>query len=151
MSDGVGVRFLVVGDDLPLAVAALPEEGRGPQLAEALVERGMVELPRFLGVDLPRGVRVGFTLTPRQLELVDERDDTLLRAPREAVDPAWTAAALRLKGTMLVACRGLELDPDDPPRRLADELEEQARGGRVLGAIVGVAEERPTLPLMLGG
>lgn len=149
MSDGVGVRFLVVGDGLPLLVAALPEEGRGPQLATALVERGLVELPRFLGVDLPRGVRVGFNLTKEQLELVDEQDDTLLRAPREAIDPAWIEAALRLKGTMLVVCRDLDLDPDEPPRELADRLEERARAGAALGAIVGVVEERPTLPLML--
>jgi hypothetical protein len=149
MSDGVGVRFLVVGDDLPLLVAALPEEGRGPQLTTALLEHGLVELPRLFGVDLPRGVRVGFTLTAEALELVDEQDDTLLRAPREAVDPAWLDAALRLKGTMLVASRHLELDPDESPRQLADHLEERARAGVALGAIVGVVEQRPTLPLML--
>jgi hypothetical protein len=149
MSDGVGVRFLVVGDDLPLLVAALPEEGRGPQLATALLEHGLVELPRLFGVDLPRGVRVGFTLTTEALELVDEQDDTLLRAPREAVDPAWLDAALRLQGTMLVASRHLELDPDESPRQLADRLEERARSGVALGAIVGVVEQRPTLPLML--
>jgi hypothetical protein len=149
VSDGVGVRFLVVGDDLPLLVASLPDEGRGPRLATALVESGMVELPRFLGVDLPRGVRVGFNLTAEALELVDEQDDTLLRAPRDAVDPAWIDAALRLKGTMLVACRHLELDPDESPRQLADRLDERARAGVALGAIVGVVEERPTLPLML--
>jgi hypothetical protein len=74
-----------------------------------------VELPRFLGVDLPRGVRVGFNLTAEQLELKDEQDDTLLRAPREAVDPTWIDAALRLQGTMLVASRHLELDPDESP------------------------------------
>ena len=147
MSDGVGVRFLVV-NRLPLLVADLPEEDRGPRLATALVERGLVELPRFLGVDLPRGAQLGFSLTADELRLVDEQDNTLMRAPRDAVDPDWLTEARRLRGTMFVAARELDLDPDEAPRDLADRLDERARGGSAMGGIVGFSEERPTLPLL---
>jgi hypothetical protein len=144
---GVGVRFLVVRS-LPLLVAGLDEHDDGGRLADALVSRGLVEIPRFLGVDLPRGAQLGFSLTATELRLVDEQDDTLMRAPREAVDEAWLAEARRLQGTMFVAVRGLELDPDQTPRELAHDLDEQARAGGVMGGIVGFAEERPTLPLL---
>jgi hypothetical protein len=147
--DGVQVRFLLVRE-LPLLVASVPEEGRGPELYTALLEHGLVELPAFLGVDLPRGVRVGFVVDGDQLRLVDERDDTLLRAPRAGVDPAWLAAAKRLKGTMTVVLREVELDPDEAPRDLALRIDQQARRGRSLGAIVGLVEERPQLPLLFG-
>ena len=144
---GVGVRFLVVRS-LPLLVAGLDEHDDGGRLADALVSRGLVEIPRFLGVDLPRGAQLGFSLTATELRLVDEQDDTLMRAPREAVDEAWLEEARRLQGTMFVAVRGLELDPDQTPRDLAHALDEQARAGSVMGGIVGFAEERPTLPLL---
>jgi hypothetical protein len=147
--DGVQVRFLLVRG-LPLIVASVPEEGRGPELYTALLERGLVELPSFLGVDLPRGVRVGFVVDGDQLRLVDERDDTLLRAPRAGVDPDWLAAAKRLKGTMAVVLRDVELDPDEAPRDLANRIDGQAKQGRSLGAIVGLVEERPQLPLLFG-
>ena len=147
MSEGVGVRFLVVRG-LPLLVAGLEDDEAGQRLATALVERGLVEIPRFLGVDLPRGAQLGFSLTPSQLRLVDEQDSTLMRAPREAVDEAWLEEARRLQGTMFVAARDLELDPDEAPRRLADRLDERARHGALMGGIVGFAEERPTLPLL---
>ena len=144
---GVGVRFLVVRS-LPLLVAGLDEHDDGGRLADALVSRGLVEIPRFLGVDLPRGAQLGFSLTATELRLVDEQDDTLMRAPREAVDEAWLEEARRLQGTMFVAVRGLELDPDQTPRELAHDLDAQARQGGVMGGIVGFAEERPTLPLL---
>jgi hypothetical protein len=147
--DGVQVRFLLVRG-LPLLVASIPEEGRGPELYTALLERGLVELPSFLGVDLPRGVRVGFVVDGEQLRLVDERDDTLLRAPRAGVDPDWLVAAKRLKGSMTVVLRDVELDPDEAPRDLADRIDGQAKQGRTLGAIVGLVEERPQLPLLFG-
>jgi hypothetical protein len=147
--DGVQVRFLLVRG-LPLLVASVPDEGRGPELYTALLERGLVELPSFLGVDLPRGVRVGFVVDGEQLRLVDERDDTLLRAPRAGVDPDWLEAAKRLKGSMTVVLRDVELDPDEAPRTLADRIDEQAKQGRTLGAIVGLVEERPQLPLLFG-
>lgn len=147
MSNGVGVRFLVVRS-LPLLVAGLDEDGDGGELAGALVSRGLVEIPRFLGVDLPRGAQLGFSLTPAELRLVDDQDNALMRAPREAVDEAWLEEARRLQGTMFVAGRGLELDPDQTPRELAHQLDDHARQGRLMGGIVGFAEERPTLPLL---
>lgn len=146
-TEGVGVRFLVVRS-LPLLVAGLDDEQHGERLASALQARGLVEIPRFLGVELPRGVQLGFSLTPTQLRLVDEQDDTLMRAPREAVDAAWLEEARRLQGTMFVAARDLDLDPDEAPRDLAERLDETARRGGLMGGIVGFAEERPTLPLM---
>jgi hypothetical protein len=149
IADGVQVRFLLVRE-LPLLVASVPDEGRGPELYTALVERGLVELPAFLGVDLPRGVRVGFVVDGDELRLVDERDATLLRAPRAGVDPGWLEAARRLKGTMTVVLRDVDLDPDEAPRDLADRIEVEARQGRTLGAIVGLVEERPQLPLLFG-
>lgn len=147
MSDGVGVRFLVVRR-LPLLVASLHDDAQGPELATALVERGLVEIPRFLGVDLPRGAQLGFSLTGEELRLVDEQDTPLMRAPRDAVDADWLEEARRLQGTMFVAARELELDPDQTPRALAQRLDELAPQGRVMGGIVGFAEERPVLPLM---
>jgi hypothetical protein len=149
IADGVQVRFLLVRE-LPLLVASVPDEGRGPELYTALVERGLVELPAFLGVDLPRGVRVGFVVDGDELRLVDERDATLLRAPRAGVDPGWLEAARRLKGTMTVVLRDVDLDPDEAPRDLANRIEVEARQGRTLGAIVGLVEERPQLPLLFG-
>ncbi len=148
MSRGVGLRFLVVGENLPLLVAGLYEEARGPELAAALVQRGLVEIPRFLGVDLPRGAQLGFSLTAEELRLVDEDDNTLLRAPRDSVDGAWLEQVRRLRGTMFVAARELELDPDQAPRELAERVDERARAGAVMGGIVGFSEERPTLPLL---
>jgi hypothetical protein len=147
LADGVQVRFLRVRD-LPLLVASIPGEGRGPELHTALLERGLVELPAFLGVDLPRGVRVGFVVDADELRLVDEREATLLRAPRAGVDPDWLDAAKRLKGTMTVVLRDVELDPDEEPRGLASRIDAEARAGRTLGAIVGLVEERPQLPLL---
>jgi hypothetical protein len=147
LSDGVQVRFLRVRD-LPLLVASIPDEGRGPELHTALLEHGLIVLPAFLGVDLPRGVRVGFVVDADELRLVDERDATLLRAPRAGVDPSWLEAAKRLKGTMAVVLRDVELDPDEDPRELATRIDAEAHAGRALGAIVGVVEERPQLPLL---
>ena len=147
--DGVQVRFLLARS-LPLLVASVPEEGRGPELYTALLERGLVELPAFLGVELPRGVRVGFVVDADELRLVDDRDAILLRAPRAGVDPAWLEAAKRLKGTMTVVLRDVELDPDEAPRDLAVRIDAEAHQGRSLGAIVGLVEERPQLPLLFG-
>lgn len=147
------VRFLVVRS-LPLAVIDLEgPEHDAPLLVEGglfrtLVERGLVVLPRFYGLDLPRGARIGMTLTSTELRLEDDAETRLLKVPRDGVDPAWLAAALRLKGSMVYVGRNLGSDPDDTPKQLCDKLESGARAERVAGAIIGVAESRPGLPLL---
>jgi hypothetical protein len=146
-ADAVHLRMLVVGG-LPLLVAGVGDQGRGAQLRERLDDAGLVALDRFVGADLPRGARVGFVLDTQELRLVDERDDALLRAPRSGVDAAWLAAARRLKGTMTVVATGLEVDATTPPPELARRIDQLARDGHVIGAIVGVIEERPSLPLL---
>lgn len=143
------VRFVLLRH-LPMVVVDLeppPEASAEPGLFTTLVERGMVVVPRFYGLDLPRGVRVGFTLTADELLLEDEDETRLLRAPRGAVPADWEAAAKRLKGTMLLVGRQLGVDPDESPQALCDRLELSAREKRVAGAIVGVAEPTTTLPL----
>lgn len=147
VADGVQVRFLLVGGQ-PLLVASCPTAGRGPHLHAALAARGLRPLPHFIGADLPRGARVGFTVTPAELRLEDDAGLTLLRTPRETIDADWFAAARRLRGTMTVVTLGEDLDPGAPMPALADVLDASARDGRLLGAIVGVAEERLTLPLV---
>lgn len=152
LDDGVAVRTMVVGG-LPLLVAVVGDRGRGPLLRDALQERGLLPLAGFLGTELPRGARVGFMLDADELRLVDDRDDTLLRAVRSGVDDAWLEAARRLRGTMAVLVRGAQtIDgvpvADVPAAQLAEEIDRRARDGGAWGAIVGVAEERPTLPLL---
>lgn len=146
-ADAVRLRFLVV-QRLPLVVVSIRAGDRGVALHDGLAERGLALLPGFLGVDLPRGARVGFVLDGTELRLVDDRDEPLLRAPRDGIDAAWTAAATRLKGTMVVVADLGDLAPDAGVGEVAVTVDEQARDGRVLGAIVGVIEERPRLPLV---
>ena len=145
--DAVHLRFLLVRG-LPLLVAAVEHHGRGPRLLEALAERGLPAIHGFLGVDLPRGARIGFTVEPQELRLVDEQDATLLRAARADVDAEWLAAARRVRGTMLVVLRDAVLSADEDPRDLARRIDERARAGQASGAIVGVVEDRPKLPLL---
>jgi hypothetical protein len=146
-TDAVHLRFLVVRG-LPLLVAVVPPVGRGAELTSALADRGLAPIASFLGVDLPRGAKVGFVLDTSELRLVDERDDTLLRAPREGIDEAWIAGARRLRGTMVVAVDELALAAEAAAAAVARAVDERARAGAALGAIVGVVEERPTLPLL---
>lgn len=143
---GVGVRTVTLGG-LPLLVAAVPSGGAGDLLLDAVSERGLVTLPGVTGVDLPRGARVGFSVDQQELRLVDDQDATLLRAPREGLDAGWLEAARRLRGTMTVLGRDLEVDAELDVATLVARLDEAAAAGRVLGAIVGLVEERPTLPL----
>jgi hypothetical protein len=145
--DGVAIRTLVVGG-LPLLVAGIGDVGRGPQLRAALEERGVMAMAGFMGAELPRGAKVGFMLGTADLRLVDDRDDTLLRAARKGLDADWLAAARRLKGTMTVVVRGASPTPELAPAELAALIDECARHGDAWGAIVGFAEERMTLPLM---
>lgn len=145
---GVGVRTVTLGG-MPLLVAAVPSGGPGDALVDAVAERGLVRLPAVSGVELPRGARVGFTVDQRELRLVDEQDATLLRAPRAGLDAGWLEAARRLRGTMTVVARDVEVDAELAVAALVARLDAAAATGRVLGAIVGLVEERPTLPLFL--
>ncbi|MEX2505086.1 MAG: hypothetical protein WD378_09555 [Egicoccus sp.] len=145
--DPVHLRFLLVRG-LPLLVAAVRDAGRGAQLLTALDERELPTIEGFLGVDLPRGAKVGFTVDGEQLRLVDEQDATLFRAAREAIDDDWLAAARRIRGTMLVVLRDDVLSADEEPAALAARIDAVAREGRANGAVVGVIEERPNLPLL---
>jgi hypothetical protein len=145
--DGVAIRTLVVRG-LPLLVAGVGDLGRGPQLRAALEERGLVALSSFIGVELPRGAQVGFMLGTTELRLVDDRDDTLLRAERAGLDEHWLAAARRLKGTMTVVVRGASPSPESTASELAAVIDERARQGDAWGAIVGFGEDRMSLPLL---
>lgn len=147
-------RFLLVRG-MPVVVVDLepvaPETP--PLLAEdlfrRLVERGLVVLPRFLGQELPKGARVGFTAGAEQLVLEDEAGAALLRVPRAALEPVWLERALQLKGTILLVGRDLGLDPDQRPAEVAEAVESACAGGDVAGAVVGVVAPRPGLPLLL--
>lgn len=148
----IHARFLVV-HQMPLVVVDL--EGSEPALPlvddnlfKRLVEAGLVLLPGFYGVDFPKGARLGWTLARRELRLEDENESRFLRIDREGVDPVWAAAALRLKGTILLAGWHLGVSPDQPAKELCDVVDAAARAGRVAGAIVGVAEPREGLPLV---
>lgn len=147
------VRFEVLRD-LPLVVVDLEgPEPDGPLTLEeglfrTLLERGLVLLPRFYGVDLPRGARVGFTVADDELRLEDDRETKLLSMPPGSADPDWSDRARDLRGTMLLAGRNLGVEPGLPLRQLCDLVDERATAGRVAGAIVGVAEPVPGLPLI---
>ncbi len=145
--DGVAIRTLVVGG-LPLLVAGVGDAGRGPQLRTALEERGVAALSSFIGAELPRGAKVGFMLGTTELRLVDDRDDTMLRAARDGLDEGWLAAARRLKGTMTVVVRGASPAPELAASELAAVVDERARDGDAWGAILGFAEDRLNLPLL---
>ena len=145
--DGIALRSLLAGGQ-PLLVAAAGHEGRAGELRAALDAAGLSRLESFLGAALPKGARVGFVVAGDEVRLVDERDDALLRASREGFAEEWLEAATRMRGTMFVVADGIELGPDTPPAALARQLHETAQAGGLVGAIVGVVEERPTLPLM---
>lgn len=138
---------------LPMMVVDLEgPEPDGPLTLEeglfrTMTERGLAVLPRFYGIDLPRGARVGITLAHDECRVEDEDATKLLTMPTASVDPEWRAAAERLRGTMLLVGRNLGVDPDQDVRELCDLLERQAGEGRVAGAIVGVAEPTIGLPL----
>lgn len=150
----VHARFVVVREQ-PLVAVDL--EGDAPELPlvednlyKTLVEAGLGPLPAFYGVELPKGARVGWTLSREELRLEDDRETRLLRVPRPSVDPVWEAAAMRLKGTMFCAGWNVGIDPDQTIKELCDVLDAAARGGRLAGAIVGVAEPQEGLPLLFG-
>ena len=150
-------RFVLLRD-LPLLVVDLtPPEDAGdtpPTLREGLfrglVERGLVQLPRFYDIDLPRGVRVGLTLDPDEIRLEDDEETVLLRVPRGPVDQVWIDRALELRGTMLCVGHAIGVGPDQDAHEVCDLLDLAATDGRVAGAIVGVAEPAQGLPLLFG-
>lgn len=147
-------RFVVVREQPLLIVDLEGEEPALPMVEDNLfkqvVEAGLLVLPGFFGVNLPRGARVGWTLSPDELRLEDESERRLLRIPRPAVDPVWEAAALRLRGTMFCLGWNLGVGPDDTDEQVCHRLDQQARIGRVAGAVVGVAEPQTGLPLLFG-
>lgn len=149
MTDHITIRTVTLRS-LPLLAIGLPASGPGAALTETARAHGLTPLPAVLGAELPRGARVGFVVDDTELRLRDEHDTTLLRAPRAGLDPDWQQAAVRLRGTMTVLVSDLELDAHASPEELLLTLDAAARAGRASGAIVGLVEERPTLPLLLG-
>lgn len=147
-------KFLVVREQ-PLLVVDL--EGDEPELPmvednlfKRVVEAGLLVLPGFYGVQMPKGAKVGWTLTAEEVRLEDEQENHLLRIPRHGVDPVWESASLRLKGTMFCLGWHLGIGPDDTDLQTCNRLDQQARIGRLAGAVVGVAEPQTGLPLLFG-
>lgn len=142
-----GVRTLTVGG-MPLLVADLPGTAEGTAVRDALRAAGLRRLEGFVGVDLPRGAAVGLLLEGEEGRLVDDRETTLLRLDRRGLARDWVDAAVRMKGTMLVVTCSIDVASLDEPAALAARLETEARDGGLDGAIVGVADRRPRLPLV---
>lgn len=144
----VRVWFVVVRD-LPLLVVDVGVGTAGPALQATLAQVGLEPVPQVYG-HLPRRQppRVGFTLTASELRLDDDAGRALLRVARAEVDSAWCRAALRMRGTMVYATGDLPVDAGAADRAVCDALDAAARAGSVLGAIVGVAESRPSLPVI---
>jgi hypothetical protein len=144
-----GVRSLTLGG-LPLLVVALPDSPEGHGVHHALAGAGLVALAGFIGVDFPQGAKVGIVLEGADARLVDEADTTLLRMPRAGLDDGWRAEALRLRGTMLGVVTDLDVALLADPVALGAALDMQARAsaGGLLGAVVGVHEQRQRLPLL---
>ena len=149
MDDGVALRTLLV-QGLPLVAADLPAHGRAPELGQRLEALGLMPLAAFVGAELPRGARLAVHVVASGLSLVGEDETTLLRAPRAGVDAAWLARARELRGTMLVVASGAALEDAGDEATLAAVLDDAARAGRAMGAIVGVHEEPRRLPLLVG-
>lgn len=138
------VRFLVVRGQPLLALDLEGPEPEGPVLEQglyrSLLEAGLVVLERFFGVELPRGARLGWVVDDDEMRLETEAGERLLRIARAGIDDDWLEAALRLRGTMLVAGHELELDPDDTAGEVAHRIEHAAGHRRVAAAIVGVGQ-----------
>ncbi len=143
----VGVRTLTPGG-MPLLVVDLPDAPSGRAVRDALRDAGLRTLSGVIGVDFPRGAAVGVLLEGDEVRLVDERETTLLRLGRGGLAPDWLDAAVRLKGTMLAATTALGVAGLDDPVTLGAALEAEAQAGRVDGAIIGVSDRRPRLPLL---
>jgi len=146
-TEAAGVRTLTVGG-LPMLVVDLPTTVAGEHVRAALRTAGLVTLPAVLGVEFPKGARVGVLLEGDEVRLVDEQEATLLRLVRGGLAPDWTAAALRLRGTMTCITTGLDVASLDEPASLASALDASAQAGEVDGAIIGVHDRRVRLPLV---
>lgn len=148
-------RFVLL-KHLPLLVVDLEPPAESPEsplslrtgLFRTLLERGMVQLPRFYDVELPKGVRVGLTIEADQLRLEDDEETTLLRVDRQGVDQQWLDRALELRGTMCCVGPRLGVGPDQDAHEVCDLLDLAATDDRVAGAIIGVAEPAQGLPLL---
>jgi hypothetical protein len=147
VAPGAGVRTLAPGG-MPLLVADLPATGPGVAVRDALREAGLRPLPGVVGVSFPRGAGVGVLLEGGEVRLVDERETTLLRLDRRGLAPEWLEAAVRLRGTMLAVTVALGVEGLDDPAALGAALETQGRDGGLDGAIIGVSDRRPRLPLV---
>ena len=146
-TEAAGVRTLTVGG-LPMLVVDLPATVAGDHVRAALRAAGLVDLPAVLGVEFPRGARVGVLLEGDEVRLVDEQETTLLRLVRGGLAPDWTAAAVRLRGTMTCVTTGLDVAGLDAPASLTAALDARAQAGEVHGAIIGVHDRRVRLPLV---
>lgn len=144
---GAGIRTLAPGG-MPLLVADLPDTPSGVAVRDALRGAGLRLLPGVLGIEFPRGAGIGLLLEGQEVRLVDERETTLLRLDRGGLAPEWLEAAVRLKGTMLAVTAALDVASLDDPASLGAALETEARDGRLDGAIIGVSDRRPRLPLL---
>jgi hypothetical protein len=133
---------------MPLLVADLPDAPEGLAVRDALRQAGLRALTGIIGVEFPRGAAVGVLLEGEEVRLVDEHETTLLRLGRTGLAPGWLDAALRMRGTMLAVTTSLGVAGLDDPASLGAALETEARDGRVDGAIVGVSDRRPRLPLL---
>lgn len=143
----VGVRTLTPAG-LPLLVADLPRSHDAMLVHGLLCEAGLIPLPGLFGTDFPRGARVGVQLEGEEVRLVDESDTTLLRLGRSGLSPDWLERALRMRGTMLAVVTDVGIEALVEERVLGDALELSARDGGLIGAIVGVHDRRPRLPLL---
>lgn len=148
-SAAAGVRSLLL-DELPLLVVALPPSAAASYVWRALHDAGLHALPGFTGIAFPQGARVGVQIEGAEARVIDEADRTLLRMPREGLDRLWRTAALRLRGTMFAVVTELDVVGIVDARALAVSLDVQAvsRPSGLLGAIVGVHEERERLPML---
>jgi hypothetical protein len=141
-----GQPLLVLDIDGPAPTGPVLDEG----LYRELLEAGLVVLEGFFGTDLPRGARLGWVVDEAEMRLESEAGDRLLRIGRDGIDAEWLAAALRLRGTMLVAGHDLDLDPDESPGAVAHRVDAAARERLVAAAIVGVAETGSDEPDVFG-
>lgn len=142
-----GVRSLTLSG-MPLLVVDLPADRAGETVRAALRAAGLQRLPGVVGVEFPRGGAVGLLLDGAEVRLVDDREQALLRLGRSGLAQDWIAAAVRVRGTMLTVTSGIGVEDLDDPMTLGARLETEARDGRLDGAIIGVADRRPRLPLV---